>query len=162
MNTVIRDATEADAGTLLRLVGALAKHENAAQRFTATEALYRASLFGKRPSGYAFIAEQAGRPVGAAVWSYTFDAFSGYPALFLEELFIEPEQRGLGLGLDMLRALVRRAVAEGCSRIGWYVLEGNEPAAGFYRRIGAAERHDLRVFILKGDAFAALAGQQQA
>jgi GNAT superfamily N-acetyltransferase len=105
------------------------------------------------------IAEIGGVPAGFAMWFYTFSTFTGRPGLYVEDVFVEPEHRGRGIGRAVFAELARRAVAEGCSRMEWAVLNWNEPAIRFYRGIGALPMTEWTVQRLAGPALAALAGQ---
>ena len=153
----IRAATPSDIPDVLRLVRALAEYEKLLHRVTSTEADFRVALFGPQPRAHAFLAETAGKPVGLALWYYTFSTFTGRPDIFLEDLFVEPQHRGHGIGLALLRQLARQAVTDCCHRIEWRVLNWNQPAIDFYAQIGAQPMQDWHVRILDGDALTALA-----
>jgi GNAT superfamily N-acetyltransferase len=159
MTATIRAATEADVADIHRLVYGLAVYEKLADKFTASVADYRRALFGPTPRIHALVAQPLGapRPVGVALFYYTFSTFKPYVGMFLEDLFVEEAHRGQGLGLGLLRALARLAVAEGCERIDWHVLNWNTPSIGFYAGLGATAMTDWHVRQLQGDALRALA-----
>jgi GNAT superfamily N-acetyltransferase len=153
----LRDARRDDIETLLRLIRALARYEKLEHEVVATPELLTASLFSEQPRAHALVAEIAGRAVGLAVWFYNFSTFVGRPGIYLEDLFVEPEYRNAGVGRAMLKALAARAVREGCGRLEWAVLNWNEPAIGFYERLGSVAMNDWHVRRLSGENLRALA-----
>jgi GNAT superfamily N-acetyltransferase len=153
----LRKAVVADAGEILRLVRALAEYEKLLHEVTATEADFREMMFGPHPSAHAVLAEVDGAVVGMALYYHTFSTFMGRCDIFLEDLFVMPEHRGQGIGLALFRHLARIARDEMCRLIEWRVLDWNQPAIDFYRRIGAKPLEDWTVQRLQGAALAALA-----
>ena len=133
----IRPATAGDIPELLRLIRALAEYEKLADMAVGTEARMRESLFGARPAAEALVAERGGRTVGFAIYFTTFSTFLCKPGLYLEDLFVEPEHRGSGIGKALLRRLAALAVERGCGRFEWRVLDWNEPSIRFYESLGA-------------------------
>jgi GNAT superfamily N-acetyltransferase len=133
----IRPATAGDIPELLRLIRALAEYEKLAEMAVGTEARMRESLFGARPAAEALVAERGGRTVGFAIYFTTFSTFLCKPGLYLEDLFVEPEHRGSGIGRALLRRLAALAVERGCGRFEWRVLDWNEPSIRFYESLGA-------------------------
>jgi len=123
-----------------------------------TAADFRTALFGSPPRVWGLVAERAGGPVGFALWFYDFSTFLAKPGLYVEDVFVEPECRGQGIGRMIFRHLARRALDEGCSRMHWSVLDWNAPAIGFYRSIGARAMDEWTVQRLDGDALRAFAG----
>jgi GNAT superfamily N-acetyltransferase len=154
---VLRDARPEDLPEVVRLVRALAEYEKLLHEVVATEDDYRAAMFGPNPRVHATLAEAEGRAVGAAIWFFNFSTFTGRPGLYLEDIFVEPAHRGLGIGKAFFRYLAARAVAEGCARMEWQVLDWNEPAIRFYESLGARGMNEWRVRRLAGDALKALA-----
>ena len=154
---VLRNATRSDVPEVLRLVRALAEYERLSHEVTATEADFACALFGAVPRAHAVLAWIGARPVGLALWYYTFSTFTARPNMFLEDLFVEPEYRGRGIGLKLIRYLARCAHDGGCRRVEWRVLNWNQPAIDFYRRIGARPVRDWTVQLLDGAALLALA-----
>ncbi len=157
---MIRVATPDDVPTVLRFVRALADYERLAHEVRATEADFRAALFGPSPRAHALLAERDGAAVGFAVWFYDFSTFEGRPGLFVEDVFVEPAHRGAGVGRAIFAWLARRALQEGCSRMNWSVLDWNAPSIAFYRGIGAVAQDGWTTQRLAGDALAALAKER--
>lgn len=133
----IRPATPADCGEVLRLIRELAIYEKLEDQMVGTEAQLREALFGARPSCEALIAERSGRAVGFALYFTTFSTFLCKPGLYLEDLFVEPSSRGIGLGKALLVRLAAIARDRGCGRFEWRVLDWNEPSIRFYESLGA-------------------------
>jgi GNAT superfamily N-acetyltransferase len=157
-NLALRPATPADIPHVYRLVRGLAEYERKLDTFTVTEPALHTLLFGPVPRAHAILAEPAGQPpVGIALFYYTVTTFAGCVGMFLEDLFVEPAHRGSGIGIALLRALARRAVAENCNVIEWRVLDWNQPAIDFYQRIGSEQMQGWQTRELKGAALAALA-----
>lgn len=155
----IRDATPGDVGLILGFIRALAEYERLADRVEATEERVRQSLFGPRPAAEVVIAEVDGQPAGFALFFHNYSTFLAQRGIYLEDLFVRPEHRGHGVGRQLLAHLARLAVERGCGRLEWAVLDWNEPAIGFYRRIGAVPMDDWHVFRLAGAALTNLAGE---
>lgn len=137
LRPVIREARSDDVGDLLRLIFALAEYEHEPDAVMTTEDTLRQSLFGPNPKARAHVAEADGRVVGMAVWFLSYSTWTGRPGLYLEDLFVEPDQRSLGVGRALMDALRALAVELGCARMEWSVLDWNEPAIAFYRSLGA-------------------------
>lgn len=153
----LRDAGEADLPLVVRYVRALAEYERLADQAVATEAEFRRFLFGEPRRAEALIAEADGAPAGFAVWFYSFSTFLGRPSLYVEDVFVEPAARGRGIGRAIFRDLARRALAAGCGRMEWSVLDWNAPSIAFYRTLGAEPRRGWTTQRLTGDALSALA-----
>jgi GNAT superfamily N-acetyltransferase len=153
----IRPGGPADTRAILRLVRGLAEYEGLLSEVTATENELRDALFGSQPRAYATLAEVGGAPVGLALFYYTLNTFRLRNNIFLEDLFVEPEHRGAGIGLALMRHLAQRAVAENCGRIEWRVLNWNRPSIDFYHGLGAQPIQDWHTLLLDGDALVALA-----
>jgi GNAT superfamily N-acetyltransferase len=154
---MIRAATAADVPTLHTLIIALATYEKLAHQVTATEADLEVNLFGSRPYAEALIAEQEGRAVGFAVYFHNYSTFLGRPGIYLEDLFVLPEERRKGHGRALLRALAAIAVERRCGRLEWSVLHWNEPAIAFYRSLGAQRLDEWGTFRMTGEAITRLA-----
>ena len=144
---------------LFRLIAALAEYERMTDQLVATEASFHDSLFGPNPIIEAAIARIGDEPVGYALWFYNYSTFLGLAGLYLEDLFVLPEWRGHGVGRALLVHLAGVAVARGCKRMEWVVLDWNESAIGFYRSLGAEPMDGWTVFRLTGDALTRLAGR---
>ena len=134
---LIRPAQPADAGELMRLIRALADYEKLSGMCVGTPEMLREALFGARRSCEALMAERNGRSVGFALFFSTFSTFLCKPGLYLEDLFVEPAERGLGIGKGLLRALATLAIERDCGRFEWRVLDWNEPSIRFYESMGA-------------------------
>ena len=153
----LRDATPADLAEVVRLVRALADYEKLLHEAVATEEDFRALLFGEKPFLHAVLAEAEGRVVGQALWFNNVSTFTGRPGIYLEDIFVEPAHRGLGIGRAFFRFLARRAVAEGWTRLDWQVLDWNEPSIAFYRGLGAETKKEWLGQRLSGEALRRLA-----
>jgi len=138
--------------TILAMIRGLAEYERLSQQAVATEESIRASLFGPRPFAEVVLASSGSTPVGFALFFHNFSTFLGRPGLYLEDLFVLPEWRGRGVGRRLLTHLASIAVERGCGRMEWAVLDWNESAIGFYRRLGAQMLDDWRICRLTGDA----------
>ena len=153
----IRAATPDDVPLVLALIRGLAEYERLAHECVATEERLRESLFGARPDAEVVIAEADGEPAGFALFFHNYSTFLARRGLYLEDLFVWPHLRGRGIGRALLVHLARLAVARGCGRFEWSVLDWNEPAIRFYRSLGAAPLDEWTVQRLAGDALARLA-----
>lgn len=156
MTERIRPAGPADAALVLALVRELAEYERLAHEVDATEAMIGAALAAPNPRVFCDIAEWDGEAAGFALWFYSFSTFRGRHGIYLEDLFVRPAFRGRGLGKALLANLGRRCVAEGLARLEWSVLDWNEPALGFYRRLGAEAMGGWTRHRLSGEALAKL------
>jgi GNAT superfamily N-acetyltransferase len=134
---LIRAAKPADAAELLRLIRGLAEYEKLAHMAVGTEPMLREALFGAKPAAEALIAEREGRAVGFALFFTTFSTFLCKPGLYLEDVFVEPGERGHGIGKALLRRLAELAVERRCGRLEWRVLDWNQPSIDFYKSLGA-------------------------
>ena len=153
----IRAATADDAALLTQLILELADYERLADAAVATEAGLREQLFGPQPAAEVLIAEVDGEPAGFALYLHNFSTFLGKRGLYLEDLFVRPAFRGLGLGRHLMAMLARIAVQRDCGRFEWSVLDWNAPAIGFYRTLGAVGMNEWTVQRLEGDALRSLA-----
>ena len=152
-----RDAQPGDEGIVAHFVRALAEYEKLAHEAVATDADFRRALFGSPPRAHALIIEDSGEPVGLALWYYNFSTFVGRHGLYVEDVFVMPAKRGRGIGRAVFRELARRAVAQGCVRMEWSVLDWNEPSIAFYRSLGAKAMDDWTLQRLEGGALRAVA-----
>jgi GNAT superfamily N-acetyltransferase len=134
----IRPAAARDVAEILRLIRELAEYEKLAHMAAGTPAQLHEALFGARPSCEALVAERAGRAVGFALYFTTFSTFLCKPGLYLEDLFVEPDHRGAGIGKALLARLAALAGERGCGRLEWRVLDWNEPSIRFYESLGAS------------------------
>ena len=155
----IRPAAPIDAALILTLIRELAEYEKLAHEVTATEADIRSALFAPKPTAECIIAEADGKPVGFAVFFHNFSTFLGRAGLYLEDLYVKPEERGKGYGKRLLAHLARLTLERGCGRFEWAVLDWNEPAIRFYKGIGAKMMESWRINRLSGDALKKLASE---
>jgi GNAT superfamily N-acetyltransferase len=153
----IETATVHDVPLLLSLIRALAEYERMSDAVVATEARLRDALFGTNPSAEAAIARVERDAVGFALWHQNYSTFLAKPGLYLEDLFVLPDWRGRGVGAALLGHLARIALERDYGRMEWSVLNWNEPAIGFYRRIGAKPMDEWTVYRLTGDDLRRLA-----
>lgn len=154
----IEPARAGDEAVLLALIRGLAEYERLAHEVVATEALLREQLFGRRPAAEALLARAAGQPVGFALYFTNFSTFLGRAGLYLEDLFVLPAHRGRGYGSQLFRRVAQIAVERQCGRMEWSVLDWNEPALAFYRRMGARPLDEWTVQRLTGPALLQAAG----
>ncbi|MDP8990946.1 MAG: GNAT family N-acetyltransferase [Acidobacteriota bacterium] len=154
----IERAAERDIPAIVRLVRRLAEYEKLAHAMVSTEDDFRKALFGPQRHAEALLAFAGDAPVGFALYFYNFSTFLGKRGIYLEDLFVEPEYRGQGIGKALLERLARVGKDEDCGRMEWAVLTWNQPSIDFYRRLGAVALEDWRTFRLTGAAFDRLAG----
>ncbi|MCA1403626.1 GNAT family N-acetyltransferase [Ensifer sp. IC3342] len=157
MKPSIRNAVPDDAETILRFITELAIYEKAGHEVEATVELLQSSLFGPDAVAHAVICEIDGVPAGFAIWFYSFSTWQARKGLYLEDLYVTPEYRGSGAGKLLLKHLARIAIAEGCGRFEWSVLDWNEPAIRVYEAVGAEPMSEWKRYRLAGAALKALA-----
>jgi GNAT superfamily N-acetyltransferase len=155
----IRPATTADVPIILELIRDLATYERAPGEVTATEEQLINVLFGEKPVAEILLALESEMPVGFAVFFYNFSTWLGRPGLYLEDLFVRPEHRGKGYGRALLVDLAKIARDRGCGRMEWAVLDWNEPAIEFYKKLGARPLDEWKIFRLTREGIARLAEQ---
>lgn len=148
--TEIRPAREADIPQILQFIRELARYEHLEREVVATEADLREALFGARPYAEVVLACLEGSPVGFALYFHNFSTFTGRAGVYLEDLYVEPQARGQGVGRQLLRHLARVAIERRCARLEWAVLAWNAPSIAFYRSLGAQPLEDWRLFRLAG------------
>jgi GNAT superfamily N-acetyltransferase len=161
---MIRPAGPADVPTILALIHELAAYERAADAVQATQEQLHAALFGPDAVASCLLASEHGSEeiVGFALWFRTFSTWLGTPSIYLEDLFVLPASRGGGHGRALLTTLAAIAAERGYGRVEWSVLNWNEPAHGFYRRLGAAPQDEWTVWRLTGQELTALAATAPA
>lgn len=158
MSVKIRVATVADAPLILSFVLALAEYERLLDEIEVTEVDIRRDLFGENPRSFCEIAEYNGQPVGFALWFYNYSTFRGRAGIYVEDLFVRPEARGVGAGKALLSRLAQRCVDADLARLEWAVLNWNAPAIAFYDSLGADAMTEWTVRRLDGEALQRLAG----
>lgn len=156
----IRPAAEADVPEILDMIRGLAEYERLAHACTATAEALRRTLFGPRPGAEVLLAFEDGACAGFALFFPNYSTFLAKPGMYLEDLFVKPQSRGRGIGFALLRELARIARDRGYGRVEWSVLDWNEPAIGFYKKLGAVPLVEWTMFRLTGDAIGALADRE--
>jgi GNAT superfamily N-acetyltransferase len=157
MTLSIRHATRADLPLIAQFIRDLADYERLAHEVRFDEAVLGDRLFGTRPYAEVLIGELDGTPQGFALFFHNFSTFEGKPGVYLEDLFVRPEARGSGLGKALLAALAQIAIERDCARLEWWVLDWNDPAIQFYKKLGAKPMDEWTTFRVDGDALDALA-----
>jgi GNAT superfamily N-acetyltransferase len=155
----IRSARRDDAALICRFICDLAEYERLRHEVKATPEMIGAQLFGARAAAEVIIGEIEGQPRGFALFFSTFSTFEAKPGFWLEDLFVEPDARGSGLGKALLAHLASLAVERGCARLEWSVLDWNAPSIAFYRALGAKPMDEWTTQRLSGEALEALAAQ---
>ncbi|MEZ4553074.1 MAG: GNAT family N-acetyltransferase [Dehalococcoidia bacterium] len=162
----LRPATEADLATVIELIHALAEYEREPDAVRLDPEELSRHLFGPRPYAEVLLAEtESGENTGFALFFHNFSTWEGKPGIHLEDLFVRPEFRAQGYGRALLAAVARIAVERGCARLEWAVLDWNEPAIGFYRRLGASALDKWTTYRVEGtplEALAAVAAEERA
>jgi GNAT superfamily N-acetyltransferase len=147
--------------TILALIKGLAEYERLAHEVRATQAALRRHGFGPRPYFETLICSRGPTPVGFALYFFTYSTFMARPSLYLEDLFVRPEERGRGAGRALLRELARIAMRRGCGRMEWTVLDWNAPSIGFYERLGAELKREWILTRLTGEPLRRLAFERR-
>lgn len=148
----IRRIAESDVETVTHLVHELAAYERAPDECHLVPEQLHTALFGETPALYGHVAEVDGLIVGYALWFLNFSTWRGVHGIYLEDLYVRPEQRGSGLGKALLRTLAAECVRRGYARLEWWVLNWNKPAIDFYQAAGAIPMDEWTVYRLTGDA----------
>lgn len=155
----IKQATKEDVSLILTFICELAQHEKALDRVTATEEGLLLTLFGPRPYAEAVIAYENSEPIAFAIYFFSYTSFSALPGLYLEDIFVRPAARGLGVGRQLFAFLAQRAVERNCARMEWSVLNWNESAIRFYEKLSAEPVQDWTVFRLTREQLSKLASK---
>ena len=156
----IRKAKESDAHVIVWFVRQLAEYERLSHEAVMTEESVRQSIFGPRPAAEVLLGYSEDKPAAFAVFFHNFSTFLGKPGLYLEDLFVVPEMRGRGFGRAMLVELARIARQRNCGRFEWAVLDWNEPAIEFYKKLGAVPMNEWTIFRVAGEALERLANER--
>jgi GNAT superfamily N-acetyltransferase len=155
----IRPATPTDVPHILAFIRELAEYERDLDSVQATEADLLRDGFGPTKRFDCLIAEWSGTPVGLALYFYSYSTWAGHAGIYIEDLFVRPAYRGKGIGKSLLASVAAIAVAEGCPRLEWSVLDWNQPSIDFYHQMGAVMKSDWKGMRVSGDALSALAAQ---
>ncbi len=153
----LRAAEPRDVPAIVALIHGLAEFEQLGHLVRATAETLTPHLFGPRPVAEALVAERGGEVVGFALFFTNFSTFLAQPGLYLEDLYVAPAHRGQGIGQALLTRLAEMALARGCGRFEWSVLDWNENAIRFYERMGATVMPEWRICRIAGDALAGFA-----
>ena len=154
---MIRVAVKADAPKILQLIQDLALYEKAPNEAVATLEQIEQTLFSDLPSAFAHVAEVDGEVVGISIWFLNYSTWLGKPGIYLEDLYVDPEHRGKGLGLALLKELATICVERGYERLQWWVLDWNQPSIEFYTSLGAEAMDEWTVYRVSGEALKKLA-----
>jgi len=152
MTIEIRPAVPSDAAQILTFITELAEYEKARHEVIASVVDIERSLFSEGATAHGLICSRDGVPIGFAVFFFSYSTWLGSNCLYLEDLYINPEQRGGGAGKKLLRHLAKIAFDNGCGRFEWSVLDWNEPAIAFYKCIGAQPQEEWVRYRMEGDA----------
>jgi GNAT superfamily N-acetyltransferase len=148
----IRWAVEGDVPLIRSLIAELGDFERLSHEVVVSDELLRQHLFGRQRYAEVLIASWDGEPAGFALFFHNFSTFVGKPGIYLEDLFVREPLRGRGIGGALLRELAKLALERGCGRLEWSVLNWNESAIGFYRKLGAVPKADWTIYRVSGDA----------
>lgn len=149
----IRQSTEQDTSLILQFINQLAEYEKLTHEVVATEEKINKYLFGSEKVAEALIAEYDTIPVGFALFFKNFSTFLSLPGIYLEDLFVNPEYRGKGIGKKLLLELVKIAHERGYGRVEWSVLDWNKPAIQFYESLGASPNDEWTVYRIRSEQF---------
>jgi GNAT superfamily N-acetyltransferase len=153
---IMRPATPDDALAIHALIGELADYEHLRHEFIGSVADLSAHLFAPQPRAWALVAECGGVVRGFALYFYNYSTFLCRPGIYLEDLYVQPAYRRRGLGRQLLVELARLAVAQGCGRLEWAVLDWNAPSIAFYKGLGARPMDEWTTFRVTGEALTRL------
>ncbi|MER3434721.1 MAG: GNAT family N-acetyltransferase [Leptolyngbya sp. ERB_1_1] len=156
----IRSATPADVPAIFSLIQALAEYEKLSHLVTGSIDHLHSHLFGEKPFVEAIVAVVENQSIGFALFLHNYSTFLTKPGIYLEDLFVLPEYRGMGIGKALLTQLAQIAVERDCGRLEWCVLDWNESAIGFYKRMGATVLPDWRICRVTGDALSHMATRE--
>ena len=159
-NFMIRTGTEEDAPVIFSLIKELAEYEHLSHEVVASVDDIRNTLFGERPFAETLIGEYEGLPISFALFFYNFSTFLGKPGIYLEDLYVQPEQRGKGFGSKMLTHIAALAKERNCGRFEWSVLNWNTPAIRTYKKLGAAPMKEWILYRLSDEALDRLADKK--
>lgn len=153
----VKFATSSDTPLILSFIKELADYEKLLHEVVATEETLRETLFGDKAYAEVIIGYLDKQPVSFALFFHNFSTFLGRPGIYLEDLFVKPEARGMGIGQKMLGYLAHLAKERKCGRLEWWVLDWNESAINFYQKLGAKPMDEWTVHRVTGDALDQLA-----
>lgn len=153
----LHNARKRDAELVVQYIKELAEFEALSHECYATPEAIEHWLFGETPRAHCLLAEWEGNPAGFALYFYNFSTFLAKPGIYIEDLFVRPDFRRNGIARQIFRHLAQKALAEGCGRLEWWVLDWNKNALAFYESIGAVPMNEWTVQRVTGDALVKLA-----
>jgi len=156
----IKPATKKDVPVILNFIKKLADYERLSHEVVATEELLQRTLFGQRRTAEVAIGYLDSDPVGFVLFFHNFSTFIGRPGIYIEDLFIDEQFRRRGFGGALLRHVAKLAAARECGRLEWSVLDWNEPAINFYKKLGAVSMNEWTVFRMTGENLQRLADRK--
>ncbi|MCP4969699.1 MAG: GNAT family N-acetyltransferase [Arcobacter sp.] len=152
MSIIIRDAVASDTQTILDFIIELAIYEKEPDAVKTNIEETKEKIFGKNSSVKALICEKDGEAIGHAIYFYNYSTWLGKYGIYLEDLYVTEEKRGLGAGKAMLKHLAKKALNEDCGRFEWSCLDWNTPSRDFYEGIGAKSQDEWVGYRLEGDS----------
>jgi GNAT superfamily N-acetyltransferase len=158
----LKSATEADVPLILELIKELAAYEKLSHEVVATVEILNETLFGEDAHAEVIIGYLNDVPISFALFFHNFSTFLGRPGIYLEDLYVKPVARGKGIGQKMLGYLANLAIQRKCGRLEWWVLDWNETAIGFYKKLGAKAMDEWTVYRVTGNALNNLAANWTA
>lgn len=158
---LLRAAVPADVPLMLAYVRELAEYEREPQSVVSTETDLLRDGFGETPRFGCVMAEWKGEPAGFALYFHNYSTWKGRSGIHVEDIFVRPAFRGLGIGKALLLRVAAIAHAEKCGRLQWDVLDWNKPAISFYEKMGASMMSEWRIMRIEGDGLAKLAAQNE-
>ena len=161
MNLSIQPATSEDADDILMLIQGLADYEKLSHEVVATREKIIETLFGEKPFAECLLAKIEGQTVGFALFFYSYSTFLGQPGIYLEDLFVQPDFRGKGIGRKLLQAVAQIATKRNCGRLEWAVLDWNKPAIDFYDSLAATPMREWFTYRLSGDTLKEVASGEK-
>ncbi|MDR0623369.1 MAG: GNAT family N-acetyltransferase [Treponema sp.] len=160
-SALVRYAEEKDIPLILEFIRGLAEYEHLLDQVEADEAGLRKALFQDHIARV-LIGEYRGEPAGFALFFHNFSTFLGKPGIYIEDLFVKPELRGLGLGKLLLSLIAKIAAEEGCGRLEWSCLNWNTPSIRFYQNQGARPLSEWTIYRVSGEALKKLGDKAQS
>jgi GNAT superfamily N-acetyltransferase len=157
----IKPATKKDVPVILSFIKKLADYERLSHEVVATEGLLQRTLFGQRRTAEVAIGYFRSEPVGFVLFFHNFSTFVGRPGIYIEDLFIDESFRRRGFGGALLTHVAKLAAARDCGRLEWSVLDWNEPAINFYKKLGAVAMKEWTVFRITGESLRRLAVRER-
>lgn len=162
INFEIKHAIPSDIQLIISFIKELAAYEKLSHEVVATEAILKDTLFGEKAYAEVIIGYLDKAPVSFALFFHNFSTFLGRPGIYLEDLFVKPEVRGKGIGQRMLAYIANLAKERKCGRLEWWVLDWNETAIGFYKKLGAKAMDEWTVFRVTNEALDNLAASWES